>query len=71
MIIRGSWNSEFQNGMDDDWSSALNLISQSPWLSKIVSHRIPLEELPNMLEQMYQIKKTGQSHNILKVVVNL
>ena len=71
LIIRGSWNSEFQNGMDDDWSSALNLISQSPWLSKIVSHRIPLEELPNMLEQMYQIKKTGQSHDILKVVVNL
>ena len=71
LIIKGSWNSEYQNGINDDWREALNLIKTSSWLSKIVTHKISLAELPKMLERMDQIKKKYQIHNILKVIVNI
>jgi threonine dehydrogenase-like Zn-dependent dehydrogenase len=69
LVIRGTWNSVYQNGVEDNWGAALDLIQNASWLNQIVSHIIPLDLLPSTLEKMYHIKKHPQLHHIMKAVV--
>lgn len=69
LIIRGVWNSEYQQGVKDDWICALELIKNAPWLKKLITHEIALSSLPHILEQMYLLKRQHSPHNILKVII--
>lgn len=71
LTIRGVWNSDYQQGREDDWGKALRFIGESPWISRVVTHRIPLEELPSMLGDLYDLKTDPRRHGIIKVVVDL
>jgi threonine dehydrogenase-like Zn-dependent dehydrogenase len=71
LSIRGVWNSDYQQGFNDDWSRSLNFVRSTCFISRVVSHRIGLEEVPLMLEEMWKIKSQHYSHEILKVVVDL
>lgn len=70
LVICGVWNSEYQHGVRDDWICALEFIKNTPWLKKLITHKITLRSLPSMLEQMYRLKQHHYSHNIIKVVVS-
>jgi threonine dehydrogenase-like Zn-dependent dehydrogenase len=70
LIIKGVWNSNYQQGKDDDWEEAIRIIGESPWIKRLVTHRIRLEKLPSILKELYVIKTNHQQHSILKVVVD-
>jgi threonine dehydrogenase-like Zn-dependent dehydrogenase len=71
LSIQGFWNSEYQRGQGDDWGPALDFIGKSPWLMKLITHRIQLEELPAMLGRMHAIKQEHIPHDVLKVIVEM
>lgn len=71
LTIRGVWNSNYQQGRGDDWGEALRVIGENPWINRVVTHRITLEELPSMLGDLYGLKTDPRHHEIIKVVVEL
>ncbi len=69
--ISGVWNSSYQRGEADDWSEALRLIGAADWVKGLVTHRIALAQLGEMLERMYSLKTDPRPHDIVKVVVDM
>jgi len=51
--VLGTWNSSFTKEITDDWHTALDLLREKQDLvSKIITHRLPLEELETGLRIM-------------------
>lgn len=69
--IHGVWNSDYQEGLSDDWGDALEFIGSSDWLHRVISDRISLNELPAMLEKMYRLKSSHEKHAVHKVIVDI
>ncbi|MCJ8344676.1 alcohol dehydrogenase catalytic domain-containing protein [bacterium] len=67
--ICGTWNSNYQRGLNDDWSKALNFMNENDFLSQLISHKIVLEDLDKHLEKLYQTKNRAQKHSFLKSIV--
>ena len=67
--IIGSWNSRFKH-KDDDWLDSINLIKNgyvNP--SKYITKSISLNELPFILEKMYNHKLRIEKHHYLKYCI--
>jgi len=53
LSVLGTWNSSFTKEITDDWHTALDLLREKQDLvSKIITHRLPLEELETGLRIM-------------------
>ena len=71
VTLKGQWNSDYLPGGADDWTRALDAIAAGPWTRDLVTHRIPLEGLPGMLESLYRLKQEPRPHEVIKVVVDV
>jgi L-iditol 2-dehydrogenase len=69
--IKGSWNSTYRLGQDDDWSAAIRMIETTAWLREAVSHRIRLEETAEVLRDAYARKSHHRPHGYVKIVVDM
>jgi len=68
--IIGSWNSQFKHD-DDDWLDAIKLIEEgSVNPSKFITQLISLEELPSVLEKMYNHKSRVKEHRYIKYCIS-
>ena len=68
--ILGSWNSQFKHD-DDDWLDAIKLIEEgyvNP--SKYITQLISIEELPSVLEKMYNHKSRVKEHRYIKYCIS-
>ena len=68
--IIGSWNSQFKHH-DDDWLDAIKHIKEgfvNP--SKYITKLISLEELPSVLEKMYNHKSRVKEHRYIKYCIS-
>jgi len=69
--IIGSWNSQFKHDDDDDWVDAIQLIEEgSVDPSKYITQLISLEELPIVLEKMYNHKSRVEEHRYIKYCIS-
>ena len=71
LTINGSWNSHFKSNLFDDWNSTLNLMANGFRPSKFISHKIKLEELPEILSRMHSHKVRKNDFDYVKVIVKL
>lgn len=72
LTLLGTWNSTFKKQSDDDWKDCLDIIRVKDILpSKLVSHSISLQELPETLEKMYKHKTKQAEFNCVKVSVDM
>jgi L-iditol 2-dehydrogenase len=69
LTINGSWNSHFKADLVDDWASTLKLMANGFRPSKFISHKIKLDELPEILSRMYLHKVRKDEFNYVKVIV--
>ena len=69
LTINGSWNSHFKADLVDDWASTVKLMTNGFKPSKFISHRIKLEELPDILSRMYSHKIRKDEFDYVKVIV--
>ncbi len=69
LLIKGTWNSVYKGGVDDDWIAALKMIRNSKKIPQLISHQISLSELPSFLQQMFDIKSSHRPHDIIKGIV--
>ena len=68
--IKGTWNSNYQQGENDDWSEALNLLGQADWIESLLTHRVAPAEVPGLMAEMIAIKKDHRPHNIFKAIID-
>lgn len=69
LFLRGVWNSHYQGGFNDNWHEAIDLMKTTKDLGKLITRRISLGEIPDVLHEMYRIKKNHKPHHMLKVIV--
>lgn len=69
--IYGIWNSQYYHNRESDWTRAVDVICTSPWLSKLVTHVVPVDQGVDLLNDMYQAKMKGRSHSYLKSLIRL
>lgn len=69
LSILGTWNSHYKALEADDWSDVLQFMSDGFQPSKLVSHRIALEKLPETLSKMYLHKCRETVFSYVKVVI--
>lgn len=67
--IVGTWNSEYNPKKYDDWKEALDLIKQGVKPSKLVTHWIDLEEVPETLLKLYNHKSGKEKFDLIKAMV--
>lgn len=65
LTVCGTWNSDFRGTADDDWHTALDMTASGKLdLEPLISHRVGLDELPELLARM----RSG-AENYIKVIV--
>lgn len=65
--VAGTWNSRFTSTPDDDWHETLHAMASGAFdLSGLVSHRISLDSLPNVMEAL----RMGAENACKVLVVN-
>ncbi len=52
LTLTGTWNASFTGGAEDDWSYLLERLSDGMDSSALITHRLPLAQLPYGLELM-------------------
>lgn len=65
--IIGSWNSSYKSA-NDDWITSLELMAAGARPSHLVSHQIPMSEVPNYLKKMFEHKMRISDFEYTKVV---
>lgn len=69
--IRGIWNSDYQVDAPSDWTDTLDMIKKGEWIKHLISHRIPLAEAINVLNDMYHVKRHHLPHSYLKACIQI
>lgn len=69
--IHGVWNSDYQADSPSDWTDALDIIRKEDWIKYLISHRVPLTETINLLNDMYHVKRRNLPHSYLKACIQI
>lgn len=67
--IMGTWNSFFKSPVDDDWITALDLLSSGISPSSLVTHHGSIDEIPIFLERLYLHKAAKTRFDHVKLVI--
>jgi len=68
ITIKGVWNSNYQQGINDDWYKAQKVIKKSIWLYNILEI-LKIEDVSSKINNLYQSKTNRFSNNTLKTIV--
>jgi threonine dehydrogenase-like Zn-dependent dehydrogenase len=69
--IIGSWNSNYKSNEQNDWEACLNLLESGYKPSNLVTKYIQLEEMPDIIHQMYSHKEDNKKIEYIKYVVDI
>jgi L-iditol 2-dehydrogenase len=70
LTLKGTWNSDYQGGVHDDWQAALALLARADWLADLVTHRLSPAQVGAHLREMYEIKRQHRPHHIFKAMID-
>ena len=70
ITIKGTWNSVYKPKKPDDWKQAIQFIADGLQPSELITHFVTLDEIPDILEKLYQHKMGKDRFNCIKVMVN-
>lgn len=68
--IHGVWNSHYNPGESDDWQKAIDFIQENQSsLQKLLTRKVFLEEAPELLYRLYNMKTSAQKNREIKSVI--
>ena len=71
LSILGTWNSDFKSKVMCDWTNTINLMKKGYRPSKLISHKIKINEIETYLRKMYNHKKRIKKFSSVNVVVDI
>jgi len=70
LSIIGTWNSIYRPQKPDDWNDSIKFIQNGVRPSRLVTHWISLDKLPDTLKKLYDHKRRKKKFDAIKVMVN-
>ena len=68
--VLGTWNSSYRASEQSDWDLALGLLQDGADPASLVSHKVSLADLPEIMTRMAAHRERRERHEILKVLVH-
>jgi L-iditol 2-dehydrogenase len=68
--ILGTWNSSYKSPLTDDWNQSIEIMRKGLLQASLITHKVSLERLPDILSRMYNHKKGVEYFEYIKCMVS-